>query len=118
MHKICASKKNGTPLQGWFFDSSQMKSQRFISKNKNKIYWFFVPNKDQYFFFLIFNVKIWVLFFKNRKKSSWIYTRKKIQKLLNFFVKKWRNLARKKDTGKDLEWSFKGIQVQCSAVHY
>jgi hypothetical protein len=25
---------------------------------------------------------------------------------------------KKKDTGKDLEWSFMGIQVQSSAVHY
>jgi hypothetical protein len=25
---------------------------------------------------------------------------------------------KKKDTGKDLEWAFMGIQVQCLAVHF
>jgi hypothetical protein len=49
--------------------------------------------------FSFFNVKIWISFSKKiqkRKKLVEFTIEKKIQNLLNFFVKTWRNFARKK----------------------
>jgi hypothetical protein len=70
--------------------------------------------------FSFFNVKIWIFFLKKEKKISWIYTRKKkSKKSSQFLCQKMAKFGpKKKDTGKDLEWSFMGIQVQSSAVHY
>jgi len=59
------------------------------------------------------------IFFQNRKKLVEFAVGKKKSKIFSIYLSKNGEIwPEKKDTGKDLERSFMGIQVQCSAVHY
>ncbi len=67
--KFLPQQKKALPYKVGSSSPLKWKSQRFIFKNKNKIYWFFIPVKDQYFFFFKFLMSKFGLFFFKTEKN-------------------------------------------------
>ncbi len=114
MHKISASTKNGTPPQGWFLLSSQMKSQRFILVTKIKytdsLYQIRINNSS--FFFLLSKLGF---FFEKGKKLLEHALGKKNPKISQVLCQKMAKFGQKKKTLVRI-WNFVSWEFRSSLL--